>query len=510
MHSEATRQARRAARIAAILAPLALLLCAASEARATGRVYWTSYGSASIGFANLDGSGGANLSTGGVGIAFPTGIALDPAAGRVYWANRSNSGAAIKFADLGGGGGGTLATGAATVADPYGLAVNPAAGTAYWADQAAGGKIKIANLDATGGGVLTSPATVPAGVALRTSSGKIFFADSDQISFARLDGTGGGNLATGAATVSDPIGVAIDTASGRIYWANNNNAISYAALDGSGGGDLDITGAVINSPYGLAIDPTAGRVYWANLSGPISYASLNGGGGGTIPLGTATLQGSSLLTLLDVPSNTAAPAISGNSAPGSVLTCSDGQWAGNQPGAQYFRAPHALTYQWSRDGADLAGAVGATYTADVAGEYRCTVTASNAAGATPKASEPFTVSGSSNPPPPNPPSNDFSFGKLKRNKHAGTAKLTVDVPGPGTLALSGNGIAPINARALRVASRQTVGTAGPVKLKIRARGKARKRLKRSGKAKLTADVTYTPTGGEPNTLSKKIKLVRKR
>ena len=38
------------------------------------------------------------------------------------------------------------------------------------------------------------------------------------------------------------------------------------------------------------------------------------------------------------------------------------------------------------------------------------------------------------------PSNSFSFGKLKRNKRRGTATLTVEVPGPGTLALSGKGL----------------------------------------------------------------------
>ncbi|MDX6582462.1 MAG: hypothetical protein QOI10_1646 [Solirubrobacterales bacterium] len=513
MHSEARRQARWAARFVAVLAPLAMLLGGATDAPAAGRAYWTSFGSDSIGYANLDGSGGANFNTGGVGIVFPTGIALDPAAGRIYWTNHNSPNSAIKFADLVSGGGGTLATGAATVGDPRGLAVNPATGTAYWADQAGGGKIKVAKLDASGGGVLTSPAMAPEGVALRTSGGRIYFADAgaNKISFARFDGTGGGNLATGAAALSAPIGVAIDSSSGRIYWANNDNStIAYAALDGSGGATLDTTGAVVNSPHGLAIDPTAGRVYWANLSGPISYASLNGGGGGTIPIGAATLQGSSFLTLLDVPGNTAAPAISGGSAPGSVLSCSDGQWAGNLPGAQYFRAPRSLGYQWSRDGADLAGAVGTTYTADLEGEYRCTVTASNAAGAASQASDPFTVSGSSNPPPPNPPSNEFSFGKLKRDTHAGTAKLTVDVPGPGTLALSGSGIVRIRDRATERAPRQTVGAAGSVKLKIKARGKARKRLKRHGSAKLEAKVTYTPTGGDPNTLTKKVKLIRRR
>jgi hypothetical protein len=41
------------------------------------------------------------------------------------------------------------------------------------------------------------------------------------------------------------------------------------------------------------------------------------------------------------------------------------------------------------------------------------------------------------PPPPPPPSSAFSFGKLKKNKRKGTAKLTVEiVEGPGELELA--------------------------------------------------------------------------
>ena len=44
------------------------------------------------------------------------------------------------------------------------------------------------------------------------------------------------------------------------------------------------------------------------------------------------------------------------------------------------------------------------------------------------------------PPPPSPPSNEFTLGKPKLNKRKGTARLAVTVPGPGELALSGNGV----------------------------------------------------------------------
>jgi hypothetical protein len=106
------------------------------------------------------------------------------------------------------------------------------------------------------------------------------------------------------------------------------------------------------------------------------------------------------------------------------------------------------------------------------------------------------------PPAVAPPSNDFSFGKVKKNKRRGTAKLTVEVPGPGDLDLAeGKKVKGAEARA---------ETAGAVRLPIVPRGKAKRRLKRKGKAKVAPAVTFTPDGGEPNTESTQIKLKRKR
>jgi hypothetical protein len=112
---------------------------------------------------------------------------------------------------------------------------------------------------------------------------------------------------------------------------------------------------------------------------------------------------------------------------------------------------------------------------------------------------------------PSAPSNAFKFGRLKLNKHKGTATLTVVVPGPGTLTLGGKGI--VNRRPgsrARAAASKAVSVAGNVKLLIKAKGKARRKLGRTGKAKVKAKVTYTPTGGAPNTLTKTVKLIKRR
>ena len=101
------------------------------------------------------------------------------------------------------------------------------------------------------------------------------------------------------------------------------------------------------------------------------------------------------------------------------------------------------------------------------------------------------------------PNNEFVFGKVKRNRKRGTAKLTVELyDGPGELKLAKN---------KKVKGKQKgAEAAGKEKLPIKPKGNAKKKLDRSGTAKVKAKVTYTPEGGEPNTQSKRLRLVKRR
>jgi hypothetical protein len=116
---------------------------------------------------------------------------------------------------------------------------------------------------------------------------------------------------------------------------------------------------------------------------------------------------------------------------------------------------------------------------------------------------------SGGPPPPNggpPPggdavSNEFSFGKVKKNKKRGTAKLTVSVPGAGELELA-------KSKKVKGADERVDG-AGEAKLRIKPKCKAKGKLNDLGKAKVNAAVTFAPDGGEPSTQSKRVKLVKR-
>ena len=77
-----------------------------------------------------------------------------------------------------------------------------------------------------------------------------------------------------------------------------------------------------------------------------------------------------------MPVNTVAPIISGGPYVGDVLTATTGTWTGTP-------ALFLYSYQWRRDGVDIAGATASTYTidnADDGADITCLVTATNAGG----------------------------------------------------------------------------------------------------------------------------------
>jgi hypothetical protein len=100
--------------------------------------------------------------------------------------------------------------------------------------------------------------------------------------------------------------------------------------------------------------------------------------------------------------------------------------------------------------------------------------------------------------------NGFEIVDVKKKKKKGTAELTVSVDeGPGQLALGSKKIKAVEA---------PVGAGENITqtLLVKAIGKAKRKLKKKGKAKVTAGVTYSPDLGDPSTESRKIGLKRKK
>ena len=362
-----------------------------ATADAASRAYWTDAGTQAVSSANLDGTGaGANLATtGATASSEASGSAIDIAAGKIYWVDQMNN--TVSFANLDGSGGGDLKTTGATVDVPEGVAVDPDNGKVYWANDSLSAPISFANLNGSGGGDLNvTGATVdePSGLAIDPGSGKVYWANfnNNTISFAKLDNSGGGGqLNITGATAASPAGVAIDAAAGKIYWTNlNGQTISFANLNGTGGGGQLSTGlATVLFPRGLAIDPAAGKLYWANFGGGgIGFAKLDGSGGDNLNIAPLTPATSGFPSLLEVPANIAAPAVSGGSAQGSTLACSRGAWAADLLGSHLYQRPRSFAYSWTLNGSPVTGAVSSSITAASPGSYVCQVTAVNQAGST--------------------------------------------------------------------------------------------------------------------------------
>ena len=102
------------------------------------------------------------------------------------------------------------------------------------------------------------------------------------------------------------------------------------------------------------------------------------------------------------------------------------------------------------------------------------------------------------------PTNTFTLGAATRNKKKGTATIAATVPNSGDLTASGKGVSAAGAAAISKAV-----TPGTATLRIKAKGKKKRKLNDTGKVKLNVAITFTPTGGDPSTQSRKVKLKKK-
>jgi DNA-binding beta-propeller fold protein YncE len=345
----------------------------APAALASDSIYWSSYqANGAIRLGGLDGTGAGNLFA---PESSPEGIAIDPAAGKLYWADTTSG--AIRVANLDGSGVQNLYTGESQAS---GVAINPATGKIYWADAITGtGAIRVGNLDGSGSAQdLFSNESYPVGVTIDPATGKIYWGSYDtfKIRTGNLDGTGAHDLFTGE---NYPTGIVVDDATGKIYWTNEfAGQIRVGNLDGTGAANLFPAQGGIG---GLALDPGTGKLYWGDFQNQTVWVG-NANGTGT-PQSLFTNEPSAwFVALLRAPTGTGAPHVTGSGNPGSPLSCSQGSWAGDVPNMLFYRAPRTFAYQWFVNGAIIPGATATTYIPPAAGRYTCRVTASNQAGST--------------------------------------------------------------------------------------------------------------------------------
>jgi len=178
------------------------------------------------------------------------------------------------------------------------------------------------------------------------------------------------------------------------------------------------------------------------------------------------------------PVGTAAPALTGTTAVGQALSCSQGSWS---------HEPTYVVYQWLRNGTVITGQTGSTYTlqaADQGHSITCSVTAGNGAGA---------ASANSNTVAIPVPLVLFAGVKVKGS----VASVTLRCPGPGAC----SGVMKIVARVItrhgrhKKTSNVTIGVASfsmpagkRVTLRVHLTGQGRKLLGKAGKKGLKVQI----------------------
>ena len=159
----------------------------------------------------------------------------------------------------------------------------------------------------------------------------------------------------------------------------------------------------------------------------------------------------------------------------------------------------AATIDWGDGSASIgtvvAGTVGASHTYAATGSLPLLVTLLDDRGVV------ATVGGAANVVAG---SNRFVRGKLLVNRKEGTAILPVRLPGPGALRFGGAGVAVRPLTGARASGVTNVDSAETIRLLVRARGEARRRLEGSSVVTVTVAVTFTPVAGTPRRQSTRI------
>ena len=349
----------------------------------------------------------------------------------------------------------------------------------YWTEINSG-TIARANLDGTGvDRGFISGADLPVGVAVDAShvywANEGFFSGTT-IGRANLDGTGADqSFITGAKA---PAGVAVDAS--HVYWANEfGNSIGRANLDGTG---VDQSFIKVKTPCGPAVDGS--HIYWGDeLAGNIGRARLDG---------TRVEP-----KLIDAGFGACPVAVNAKHVYWAEIN-TIGRARLNGSGVdQNFIAVAGVTTGVALDAKHIYWGDGLRGTIGRANLNGTGVDELFICGAGPNFG--IAVDTLSTPPPPSP-SSELSFCEARKNVRKGTATLTVKVAGPGELTL----VKTKNVKGVQKSAK----AAGNQELTVKPRGGAKKQLKKTGRAKVDARVTFTPDGGEPNTERKRIKLIK--
>ena len=152
-----------------------------------------------------------------------------------------------------------------------GVALDRAAGKIYWANYTAS-SIRVANLDGTGVAATLfaePPGSGPSGIVIDRAAGKIYWTNqhSDEVRVANLDGSGTASTLFGPPEAGgNPIGLAIDSTAGKVYWAALRSGRSGSERRRLGS-TFDVLPQASRPRAGSRSMRQPGKLYWGSFNG---------------------------------------------------------------------------------------------------------------------------------------------------------------------------------------------------------------------------------------------------
>jgi DNA-binding beta-propeller fold protein YncE len=288
---------------------------------AVARIFFLDLGAGRVLSANPDGSDLRTVVS--EGRKLPDGLAVDVAAGHLYWTNMGNPKAndgSIFRSDLDGRNMTTIIAPGDTFT-PKQMQIDKPNGKLYWSDRE-GMRVMRANFDGsrietlvdTSHGVPrpgADPAKWCVGVAIDADAGKLYWtqkggdnAGEGRILRANLDiprsqtPTNRTDIELLYDKLPEPIDLDLDLGSRLLYWTDRGdpprgNTVSRAPLEAPRGGrpPPEIVFSNLMEGIGLALDPKHGRMFITDFGGTVYSANLDGSGQKTLLFAEGNLTG---------------------------------------------------------------------------------------------------------------------------------------------------------------------------------------------------------------------------
>ena len=176
-------------------------------------------------------------------------LALDREGGKIYMGISFFEGCiGIRRYNLDGSNGEDVVSGCADA-----IAVDPAGGKLYWAEGGAQAAIRRAELDGSNPETFILTDEVARGIAVHPELGKVYWTQPGPPNVVQRADTDGSNVETVITSDAHALSIALDTLGGKMFWAEYfpEERILRADLDGSNPEAI----LAVDTPWQIAVDP---------------------------------------------------------------------------------------------------------------------------------------------------------------------------------------------------------------------------------------------------------------